>query len=483
MNELLGRRTVNLGFTASQAQAHYGPKKTSAFAPMVKGRTAQAVVFIFLAAILLGPPVKLSRHSPYVRPEQILLVILGYLYLLGILSRSIPRPKFCYLYAWGVLFSMLQLTSLAYGVSVLHHEVVTSDFYELLKVWLVVALFMVGYEARLGEPAVRRFLAFLGFCTIPICLFGVAQYLRWSGAMALSPYFATAEHNIESLADTGRIYATFGNPNVFGQFLASAAVCLTIAFFSNAVRRSWGVFLVLLIATCMIMTGSRYALLSSALACLLLVLASMTDLRRLLKIVPAFILVGVFVWGLFGMKGGPSIHTSYFQEFRDPMRAGTVRQRLDVMWKNGWDQFSESPILGHGPSKAIFSGEIVDSEYLEVLRRYGVLGLAGYISLFFWIFLKLKRAFKYTQGLKPSPRSSLGATTGLVQAGFIVLAMDIAMNVGMFTFYNFQFGAFFWLFMGLAVRAAESVEHIPMSNLGFPGSSGASTGIILPSRS
>jgi len=468
MSELLEHRIANSRFLASNAQTFYGPGRIAGIAPAAGGTIARLVVFTFLAAILLSPPIQLSRHFPYFRLEQLLLLLVGYGYLLGVLMRAVSPQRFSYLYVWGVLFSVLQIVSLLYGASVLQHQVVRSDYYEVLKVWLVVALFIVGYEARLGEPALRRFFAALGFCTFAVCLFGVAQYLGWSGAETLNPYFATAEHNIRGLTQSGRVYSTFGNANVLGQFLSAAAVCFMLAFLARVGRRLWTGPLGLFVMFCLILTGSRYALVVLVLGLLLLMLGAVTDPRQLLKVASAIILISIFVWILLGTTRGPFIHSERYQELRNPLEESSLRTRIDIMWREGWDEFRISPIVGHGPVKHIFTGTGIDSEYLDILRRYGLLGFTAYISIFLWILLKLKRGLRFTRGLKLSLDSPLRASSVMVQAGFILVVMDLLMNVGMSTYTNFQFGSFFWLFMGVAVRSAEFVGDVSGSIMAFP---------------
>jgi len=429
--------------------------------PSFGGIYAQLIVFTFLAAILLSPPLLLSSDLPYFRLEQLLLPVVGYLYLLRIMFRRVPRPRFYYLYIWGVLFSICVFASLLYGEAFLHNEVVGSDYYEILKIWLAVGLFTIGYEARLGEAALRHFITVLGWCSFAVCLFAVGQSVGSRRVETLTLYYATAEHNIRGLIAHGAVYSTFGNPNVLGQFLSAAQVCFTLAFLARVGRRLWTGPLALFVVLCMILTGSRYALLVLVLGLLLLMLGAVTDTRHLLKTASAIILIGIFVWTLLGTSTGPSIHSQRYQELRNPLEVRSLRSRLDIIWGEGWDEFRSSPILGLGPAKHILTGTTtIDSEYLDILRRYGVLGFTAYISIFVWIFLKLKRGLKFTRGLKPSPDSPLGASSVMVQAGFILLCMALLENVGMSTFTNFQIGAFFLLFMGVAVRSAKFVGEV-----------------------
>lgn len=92
-----------------------------------------------------------------------------------------------------------------------------------------------------------------------------------------------------------------------------------------------------------------------------------------------------------------TVAVSEFFDYYEEGRNGTsVGLRLD-MWKAGWTAFQENPLIGSGPSGTeaviddlIGSGQIhpavrnfrhLHNQYVEVMARYGVVGVAAYILL------------------------------------------------------------------------------------------------------
>ena len=51
-----------------------------------------------------------------------------------------------------------------------------------------------------------------------------------------------------------------------------------------------------------------------------------------------------------------------------------------LRWKEAFELFLKSPILGWGPAKSIHT-TIVDGEHFMLLRRYGLLGYGAIMSL------------------------------------------------------------------------------------------------------
>lgn len=85
-----------------------------------------------------------------------------------------------------------------------------------------------------------------------------------------------------------------------------------------------------------------------------------------------------------------------FDYYEDGRNGTSVGLRLD-MWKAGWTAFQRNPFIGSGPSgtdavvnELVGSGQIhpavqnfrhLHNQYVEVMARYGVVGLAAYVLL------------------------------------------------------------------------------------------------------
>jgi O-antigen ligase len=118
----------------------------------------------------------------------------------------------------------------------------------------------------------------------------------------------------------------------------------------------------------------------------------------------------------------------------------------------------ESPILGHGPAKSIYTGVITDSEDLDVLKKFGLMGFLIYLAYFLW---PLGLAWKGLKGARrggPFLEERLSATVLTVRLSFIMCVMALAMNVFMSTFQNLSLQGFLWLWLGLGAGAARTIR-------------------------
>lgn len=422
---------------------------------------AEICVFALVTTILLTPAIQPFRGFPSIRLEQILVVGICYLYLIALMAGGAHRPEYHYPYLWLILFSVLVMGSLVYGAVFLKQEIIGRDYYEVPKIWLAVLLFMIGFEARLGEKSLRRFLVVLGLCTVTICAYAAAQYWRLPGVDVLDNFYFLTEDNYNGMIRYGRIYATFGNANVLGQFLSCMTICYITAVLGRVGRRMWSTILTLLAMLVLTLTASRYGLISTSFGSLLvLALVGFSGRRNSARIAAFFLLCSALA-GIYVTteKGSPYIQARS-EELRHPEEVRSVRDRLDNLWLDSYDDLKVSPILGYGPSKKRYGEAVTDSEDLDVLRRYGLLGFAVYFSVFLWVLIKLFRGLKAIKSLVRSQESAWSANVLMVCAGFVLTLMDIGMNIGMSTFYNFQFGSFFWLFLGLATRSAQTVTQV-----------------------
>ncbi len=425
----------------------------------------EVCVFLLLTAILLGPPFSALQGFPKVRPEQILVLGICYIYFIGLMARRIPTPKFHYVYLWGLLFSVSVMVSMVYGVEFLNQDIIGRDYYEIAKAWLPVLLFVVAYEARLSEESLRRFVIVLALNTAAVCGYALAQHLGLPGLNRLNSYYSVGlHHDIALERMLARSTSTFGNPNILGQFLSCAAICFTLAAVSQLGRRIWSVIIASAAVFGMVLSESRYALIVLAFGLILLMLLMGTSRRRLARTVGFLALFAAIAMIFIGTIRHEPVRAGRFEELRRPLEVHSLRVRMDIMWVDAYGDFKASPIFGHGPAKEIYTGIYTDSEYLDVLKRYGLLGFAAYFSIYLWFLNRLRKGLKAMRLFDASTGASLGSTFLVVRAGFVLVLMAMAMNVGMSTYYNFQFGSFLWLFLGLAVQSAETVTNLALQS-------------------
>ena len=156
---------------------------------------------------------------------------------------------------------------------------------------------------------------------------------------------------------------------------------------------------------------------------------------------------------------GSYIATKRFDELQNPLQVASLRDRLDLLWVDAIDYFLSSPIVGHGPAKAIFREVFTDSEYLDILKWYGVVGFVIYLGYYCWPMLRLRKGLNDSDRLGPRLEHHLQANLLVTRFGFVALWMALFMNIGMFTCFNWYIMGYLWVLTGISVRAAEVVSE------------------------
>jgi hypothetical protein len=435
-------------------------------------------VFVVLTASLLFPSIQIGQDLKL--PVEVFL--LPVIYYLGFLLVCIGRIRpggICFPQVAAALFSLSVLVSIGHAAVYLHHAPLIRDYYDVVKVWFPVLFFTIAYEADLSDRALQRLLTMLGFATVLVCLYGWAQFLDLPGLDKINPYYSGGEHHDVNLEAAKRVYSTLGNPNVLGQFLSCAFVCYVLKFLSNVGNPVISAVIALVVASTLVLTGSRYALILAACGLLLALVLTLSGTIRGAKLVGFVFLVGVLVWSVLAMQNTAKEAADRFQELSHPTEVASFRDRLDFLWIDAFEYFESSPIWGHGPAKAIFTDVWTDSEYLDVLKNYGIIGFGFYFAMHLWVLIQLWRGMRaYRFGVREISEP-LGQALLFVWLGLVLILLGLAMNIGMTTYFGWKFSTFFWLILGLAVRAAHRIEQfhcrLPQGILGTAVSRGFST--------
>jgi len=421
--------------------------------------SARLYVIALVCLSVLAPPILISTALPWVRAEQLLLPVIFAIYgwfLLAGFARPI-RPNGMFLI--GAIYTICVIFSAGYGYVVLQQRVILSDLYEIPKLWLPVFFFTVAYEADLSEASLRRLLNFFALALLFVCFYAWAQWLGSGVSDRLNVYYSAGQHVESALQYARRAYSTMGNPNVLGQLMTWSIAAFTIAAVFRVGSTARNVFVCFACLITLGMTGSRYALITTALASALIfaMLLSSANPRRKSRLVFAVGLLLVFGSIFAAIANSNRLTLDRFQSLRNPLQTDSLRERLDSLWRDAGDYFIRSPFLGRGPAKTIFSGVVTDSEYLEVLKEFGVVGFLPYLAYFLFPLHLL------WTGLRAGKRGSVGleerlpATFLVLRLGFVMAVTALVMNIGMSTFYNLVLQSFLWIWLGLAARAGKSI--------------------------
>jgi hypothetical protein len=358
---------------------------------------AQLALIPLVCISILAPFIPISPSLPSFRVEILLLPVIFFFYGWLLLSGYVRAIRVNGMFLVGAVYGLCLLISTMYGAALLGQTLVPQDFYEFPKLFLPVAFFTVAYEANLSELGLRRLLLAFGGSLLFICIYAWGQWADVGFSRGLNEVYTAGKHVDDALVYAHRVYSTMGNPNVLGELLVWAIAAFLLAFLAHIVNRN---FLILILVSALItlsMTGSRYGLLNAALAIVLVMFQANTntnkrrrrrDLILLLGLVPVF--AGAIT--LVAMSN-PRILERY-QTLSNPLATDSTTERFDKLWLDALDDFYKSPILGRGPAKGIYADINTDSEYLGVLKEFGLLGLLSYLAYYVFPLIQICRGIR-----------------------------------------------------------------------------------------
>jgi O-antigen ligase len=419
-------------------------------------------VILFVCLCLLAPGLNLGNNIFTLKAEVFFLPVVVAAYSWLLLAGSAALIRFNGMMLVGFLFCLCICLSLFYGSVVLGHPFLVRDVYEIPKACLPVFFFTVGLEANLSEKSLRRVFDFLAGSLLLVCGYAWAQFFRLPFAHALDRFYSAGEHVDWTLKALNRVYSTMGNPNVLGQLMDwSIAAFLLAMFFGVGSRLRNSVAFAACFVT-LAMTASRYGLLGAVLDLFLvlgLFLPSFRNRRRVLQLallafsLPVFLLVFRFVESsTFGVS-------QRFEELRHPLQADSLRTRLDVVWQDALAFIATSPWLGHGPAKEVFSTVVTDSEYLDIVKQFGVVGFLPYLAYFFVPLALVFRGLRAIWLSKDRLAEQLPATSLAAHLALVMGITALFMNVGESTMRNAPLQGFLWLWLGLGAGAAKTLRR------------------------
>ncbi|MGB7752466.1 MAG: O-antigen ligase family protein [Candidatus Acidiferrales bacterium] len=419
---------------------------------------AQTSIIAMICAAILVPGITFSQALPWFKAEQVLLpvIFLGYgLLLLAGLARTI-RLNGMFVIAFLYTFSII--LSIWYGSVVLGQSVILRDYYEFPKIWLPVIFFAIGYEAELSESSIRRLMLFLAAAIALVALYAWGQWASLGLTFKIDPYYSAGEHINGALARYRRVFSTMGNANVLGQLMTWSVAAYLLAFLSKVGNRARNLAVVFVCLVTLAMTGSRYGLLTTSLAVVMvLALQSASGRRRGEQLALLLLLIPVFALTIQTVATTNKSTIERFGTLQRPMEVDSLRTRLDDLWKDAGNDFAQSPFVGHGPAKKIYTDIITDSEYLDVLKEFGIIGFCIYLAYYLFPLYLVWNGLRSAKRAGPRLEDRLPAQMMAVRLSFIMIVTAMVMNIGETTFYSQVLQGFLWIWMGIGARAAKTI--------------------------
>lgn len=429
------------------------------------------LIMVMFSAILL-PSFKIHPSLPNIRiDEMILFGLFGVNFLAFVLNglRFSPdtkeelrkqQPWLKCVYILFGLFFLSYVISNFYGVVVLNFgyfgfrdimELVTY-FKFFLVITLTLAIDFREMEYKILKTALLWSLVFL-------VVLGWGQYLNFFNLNVwLSPFFNPIHWETMILGNPARVLGTFDNPNFFGIFTVMALSYLTVEYFfgDHQGKFPWLLFVLIgFVIKLEYMTISRTALFGIALLFVILCAWAFFHFQRsrevLLKIGALFLLT----MALFATASD-----GFFYRLTEGMdfSTSTSFQGHVEQWDVAIESITDSIILGWGTQKHTMT-TIVDNEYALHTRRYGIVGLAVYLSFFLFPFIQgIKELWRRR---KSSVKPIAFNMQGKVIAAYVAVLPSIFVYIFMAgIFYNLQLMTIFSISIGLVYSALKNDQGL-----------------------
>jgi O-antigen ligase len=433
--------------------------------PLATSRSDIGVKFLRFAVLcvmaisVLAPVIRLTTDF-WIKLDWLLLPVIGGIYFLLMLS-GVARPvRANPLLIVTILLCITVACSLLYGTRIIGHPLLLSDLFDLVKPLFPFLFFTMGYEADFSEDSLRLLNMTLFACVFLVSLYAYAQWLNLDFTAALQRYYSGGLHDEGGLAHYRRVYSTLSNPNFLGMFVTWVIGAFTLGALFGVCNRAWNLVLLLMALVTLAMTGSRYGLIDTSLVLLLILFMPTTtprgrNRRRTVLLAALPLALAAVLAVSLSNKGT----RDRFQQLESPLKENSLRMRLDSLWRDAFDKFVESPLLGHGPAKIVFSKIYTDSEYLQVLKEYGLIGLVPYLCLFLIPLGMVWKGLRFVRWNESSVEQRLPATYWALCVSFVVIVTALFMNIGMSTYFNFSLLPFLWMWMGIGASSAQRVRE------------------------
>lgn len=430
-------------------------------------RFLRFAVISLMSISIVAPVVRLNADF-WLKLDQLLLPVVALIYVWFLLvGRARPiQPNALFVVA--IAFCICIVFSLLYGTQVIGHPLLARDFFELPKAWFPVIFFTLAYEADLSERTLRILNWSLLPASLLICFYAYGQWFNLGFTQSLQPYYSGGLHDDGGLAHYRRVYSTLSNPNTLGMFMTWVIAAFTMGALFRVGSRFWNIVLLFASLTTLAMTGSRYGLIDTVLAFVLIfVLPAPTESSKKKRQMALLLSLPLVLGAILFISTTNPATLERYEMLKSPLRENSLRARLDGLWRDAADQFLQSPVFGHGPARVIFTNIYTDSEYLQILKQFGLVGLLPYLCYFLVPLFMVWKGLRCVNRAGPWLEQQLPGTYYGVCLSFIMIVLALIMNIGMGTYYDQSLVAFLWMWMGIGASCAKRIAEFSDSRREF----------------
>lgn len=349
-------------------------------------------IIVFLTSLyVLLPPFRLPEGIPDILPGLLFVFLIWAVFLFYHLA---ARKRISL--GWNSSLTGLVLIGLAVFLSIAHaalfldYHPVLNDWFELLKPVQYILILLLAANLNIRDGDFRKiYIAVLIIFSLSV-LFGFAQYLNlFNMNNTIMPHYTKTQ--LIGLLRHQRILGTTANPNEFAALMVMAGAFALSGFLylKKRLMRIVSAACFAAFSAGVMLTLSRTGLVVYLISCSFVFLWKypfyLARLRKMRGFVIMIIVMAVIFLAVF--QFAPDM-------FFVRMESGLVLE-ADRSWQirmARWDDalaiWQQSPVFGWGPGKGTMT-TIVDSEWLLLLRRYGIFGVTIFMFWFAGIFSAL----------------------------------------------------------------------------------------------
>jgi len=336
------------------------------------------IIIIGLSIIL--PGIQLTPSFPEIRPEEFLIYSLfPFIFLHNITSNSLNEHslKFTKYY---LLFLFLAMVSTIYGVQILNVNTGSRDMVEFIKMGKYLLIFLAVASSNPTERDLKILLNTFLVVMIFSATIGILQFYNIFGFSSLTGPIYLGEKIFKV---NERLTGTFTNPNSYSVVLGFSIIISLVQLLTEKThnRKLFYVFTLGFFSICILITGSRTGLAAILFSLIILLLLFLRfNIKNIKSIIPIIVLLGVsFTVGVY--YAGQDI-VSRLSSGVNFLENESLLMRI-YAWYLNIQLIIQSPILGWGPAKEMFT-TVVDNEYILIVRRYGIVGGLAFMMIYFY---------------------------------------------------------------------------------------------------
>jgi O-antigen ligase len=428
--------------------------------PTLGQRFLRLCVIPLMLISILAPVVRLG-DAFWLKLDQLALPVIALVYLwllLAGLARPIPLNS---MFLVAFVFCICIALSLLYGSQVIGHPLMSRDFMEFPKTVFPVIFFTLAYVADLPEKTLRSLVTWLVVAVLLICAYAYGQWFNMGFTYYLQPFYSGGAHDEGSLEHYRRVYSTLSNPNTLAILMTWVIAAFTMAALFRVGRRFWVLTALFGSLITLTMTGSRYGLIDTVFALILVfLLPAPTEKAKLKRRGVLFVAIPLVLGAIFVVAATNRATLDRFQMLGSPLKENSLRARLDSLWLDAFGKFLQSPVFGHGPARVIFTEVVTDCEYLQILKQFGIVGLLPYLCYFLVPLAAMRKGMKSVALAGAQLEGQWRGTYWGLCFGWVVPVTCLVMNIGMGTYYDQSLVAFTWMSMGIGASCSNRVAQL-----------------------